>query len=303
MSRSVDSHQCSSLPRRARALATLAMLGTAASLVGVAVGPALVSADDGDLIPVVSTARREYAFGETVTVGISGCGEDGQTVWGVIFQNRGGGTMVLNRATTCSGGTASVGLPLETTNVTPGTYYVTAKIGSSFVCCGFTSDYAITVTGAPTPPTDPPPTPTTQPPTPTTQPPTTQPPTPTTQPPTPSGPAIVTSDGNDIEVAGRPTTFTGTGFEPGESVTGTFHSNPIAMGTQVADAGGRVVFSFTVPRDIVLGVHRVVMVGDQSGTVELPVTVAANTSTGRPAGPGQQPAASQPPAAVLPVTR
>ena len=86
-------------------------------------------------------------------------------------------------------------------------------------------------------------------------------------------------------------------------MTGTFHSNPIAMGTQVADAGGRVVFSFTVPRDIGLGAHRVVMVGDQSGTVELPVTVAANTSTGRPAGPGQQPAPSQPPAAVLPVTR
>lgn len=72
---------------------------------------------------------------------------------------------------------------------------------------------------------------------------------------------------------GDPASFVGSGFVPAEVVTGTFHSDPISMGTQVADVNGRVLFRLVLPADIELGAHRVELVGEVSGLVELAVTI------------------------------
>ena len=56
---------------------------------------------------------------------------------------------------------------------------------------------------------------------------------------------------------GEKQTAVGTGFKPGESVTGVMTSEPIALGTKVADAQGTVTFTWTCllytspsPRDL-----------------------------------------------------
>jgi hypothetical protein len=84
-------------------------------------------------------------------------------------------------------------------------------------------------------------------------------------------------------VAGQTATFTGSGFQPGEPVAGTFYSDPIPMGTVTADAQGRAVFAFVIPTTVVAGQHTVRMVGATSGTVELAVTVLQPLSPALPA--------------------
>jgi LPXTG-motif cell wall-anchored protein len=90
---------------------------------------------------------------------------------------------------------------------------------------------------------------------------------------TPPSMLQVTGDATSF-VPGQTATFTGAGFQPGESVTGTFFSDPIPMGTVTADAEGRAVFAFAIPPTVAAGQHTVRLVGATSGTVELAVTVA-----------------------------
>jgi len=59
----------------------------------------------------------------------------------------------------------------------------------------------------------------------------------------------------------------GTGFLPGESVTGVMNSTPIQLGTQIADANGTVTFTWTLPDNIDLGIHQIVLTGAISGPV------------------------------------
>ncbi|WP_460798452.1 choice-of-anchor G family protein [Microbacterium sp. GXF0217] len=62
-------------------------------------------------------------------------------------------------------------------------------------------------------------------------------------------------------------TAIGTGFTPGEVVTGVMSSEPLALGTQVANADGTVTFTWTIPAGTDLGAHTVTLTGAESGSV------------------------------------
>lgn len=68
---------------------------------------------------------------------------------------------------------------------------------------------------------------------------------------------------------------TARGFVPGEVVTGTMNSSPLALGTQVADVNGEVNFRWTIPADAELGAHSFVVVGATSGTASAGFEVIA----------------------------
>ncbi len=70
-------------------------------------------------------------------------------------------------------------------------------------------------------------------------------------------------------------TVSGTGFEPGETISLVLHSDPVDMGTTTADADGAFSFTWTVPAGTE-GEHTVVATGATSGTVrEASVTITA----------------------------
>ncbi|MGF6824138.1 hypothetical protein M2317_003067 [Microbacterium sp. ZKA21] len=62
-------------------------------------------------------------------------------------------------------------------------------------------------------------------------------------------------------------TAIGTGFAPGETVTGVMSSSTVALGTQVANAEGTVTFTWTIPAGTDLGTHTVTLTGAESGSV------------------------------------
>jgi large repetitive protein len=66
----------------------------------------------------------------------------------------------------------------------------------------------------------------------------------------------------------------GHNFIPGEVVTGVVSgATPLALGTQVADSNGDVVFTFTVPTGFTLGTHKVTLTGAVSGSVNQTFTL------------------------------
>ncbi|WP_341956375.1 choice-of-anchor G family protein [Microbacterium sp. LWH13-1.2] len=75
---------------------------------------------------------------------------------------------------------------------------------------------------------------------------------------------------------GSQQTAVGTGFAPGESVSGVMTSAPIALGTQVANAQGTVTFTWTVPSSTDLGTHTVTLTGVSSGSVAATFQVVAS---------------------------
>ncbi len=75
---------------------------------------------------------------------------------------------------------------------------------------------------------------------------------------------------------GAQQTAVGTGFAPGESVSGVMTSAPVALGTQVADAQGTVTFTWTVPSSTDLGTHTVTLTGASSGSVAATFQVVAS---------------------------
>jgi hypothetical protein len=86
------------------------------------------------------------------------------------------------------------------------------------------------------------------------------------------GPAVALS----ASVSGDSITADGSGFVPGEPVTGTVFSTPMDLGTKDADAGGHVSFTFSV-RDLEPGKHRVVL-SAPSGSVTSYFTVAGTSA-------------------------
>lgn len=74
---------------------------------------------------------------------------------------------------------------------------------------------------------------------------------------------------------GEQQTAIGTGFRAGEVVTGVMSSEPLALGTQVADAHGAVTFTWTVPADYDLGTHTVTLTGPESGSIATTFKVVA----------------------------
>ncbi|PRB17312.1 choice-of-anchor G family protein [Microbacterium sp. MYb62] len=75
---------------------------------------------------------------------------------------------------------------------------------------------------------------------------------------------------------GKQQTAVGTGFQPGERVTGVMASDPIALGSQVANAQGTVTFTWTVPSATDLGTHAVTLTGASSGSVSASFQVVAS---------------------------
>ncbi|WP_243229169.1 choice-of-anchor G family protein [Microbacterium sp. CIAB417] len=88
--------------------------------------------------------------------------------------------------------------------------------------------------------------------------------------------ADATDDGTAVEIevtaqvpvleVGDTQTAVGTGFQPGETVTGTMNSDPLALGTQVADSNGTVTFTWKIPAGTDLGTHSVTLSGAESGS-------------------------------------
>jgi len=70
------------------------------------------------------------------------------------------------------------------------------------------------------------------------------------------------------------------------------YSEPYVIGTKAADANGGVSFTWTLPATTEPGEHRVVLVGEQSGTAERAFTVDADGSTAKPDPAKPDPAGS-----------
>ncbi|KAB1883355.1 choice-of-anchor G family protein [Microbacterium maritypicum] len=75
---------------------------------------------------------------------------------------------------------------------------------------------------------------------------------------------------------GKQQTAVGTGFTPGETVTGVMTSDPLALGSQVANAQGTVTFAWTVPTATDLGTHTVTLTGATSGSVSATFQLVAS---------------------------
>ncbi len=78
---------------------------------------------------------------------------------------------------------------------------------------------------------------------------------------------------------GETATVTATGYASGEVVSGTMYSTPRALGSSTANASGVVTFTWTIPQDIELGTHSIVLSGTSSGTIEGTFEVVAAAAT------------------------
>ncbi|MGY4643790.1 Ig-like domain-containing protein [Cellulomonas sp. URHB0016] len=84
-------------------------------------------------------------------------------------------------------------------------------------------------------------------------------------------------------VVGAPTTLEAHGYTPGETVAFYLHSDPVLLGTAVADAQGVARLVVTLPAGVPAGAHHVLATGGTSGVwAELPVTVTAAAAPGTP---------------------
>jgi hypothetical protein len=84
---------------------------------------------------------------------------------------------------------------------------------------------------------------------------------------------------------------TGGGFTPSGGVAAYLHSDPVLLGTVIADANGDIAFSFAIPAGVPLGTHTLILTDLTSGvwaqmTVELVAAPAAPTLAETGAEPG-----------------
>ncbi|QNG38585.1 hypothetical protein F1C76_20370 [Geodermatophilaceae bacterium NBWT11] len=86
---------------------------------------------------------------------------------------------------------------------------------------------------------------------------------------------LTVSVGREEVVQGGEQAATGTGFQPGETVTGVMASDPVDLGAQIADASGTVAFTWTVTAGFDPGTHTVTLTGPQSGSAADGFTVLA----------------------------
>lgn len=90
--------------------------------------------------------------------------------------------------------------------------------------------------------------------------------------------------------AGKDLTVAGTGFEPGATIAFELHSDPIALGTLTADAGGVLKGSLRIPASAPAGKHTLVALAGSTVIASTAVTVTAATpggpSTGGATTPG-----------------
>ena len=76
-------------------------------------------------------------------------------------------------------------------------------------------------------------------------------------------------------------------FEPGSTVTFTFFSAPVELGTAVADAAGVATLTFEVPATATAGTHTIEASG--TGADGLPLTVTTTITVAGAAGAGDLP--------------
>ena len=90
-------------------------------------------------------------------------------------------------------------------------------------------------------------------------------------------PALTLSAGSIV--AGGDVTVSGTGFAPGAKIAFELRSDPIALGTLTADAGGVLRGSFTIPASAPAGAHTLVALSGTTvlATAALSVTAAGST--------------------------
>ncbi|WP_191905706.1 HtaA domain-containing protein [Microbacterium caowuchunii] len=88
-------------------------------------------------------------------------------------------------------------------------------------------------------------------------------------------PAATVLNGHASVVQGGVLQISGSGFRDKTSVTAVIHSDPITIGTQVADASGSVSYRWNVPTDFAVGAHTVTLSVDGAVVASVPVTVVA----------------------------
>ncbi|GGK06999.1 hypothetical protein GCM10010123_40970 [Pilimelia anulata] len=99
---------------------------------------------------------------------------------------------------------------------------------------------------------------------------------------------LLTTEGGDISTAepGEEIVLLGEGFAPYSTITVTLYSDPVVLGTAVADANGRFRKAFQIPDNLPPGDHTFVAAGvDADGNphymkLEISVPAAGNGSTG-----------------------
>ena len=96
------------------------------------------------------------------------------------------------------------------------------------------------------------------------------------------GPGATTISTNISTVgAGGSLIVTGSGFQPGETVTLVLHSTPVTLGTTPADSQGAFSTSVIIPADTTPGNHTIVGTGNTSGsTATTSIVVTSATTTG-----------------------
>ncbi len=81
-------------------------------------------------------------------------------------------------------------------------------------------------------------------------------------------------------IAGASITLAGSGYKPGATITITIESDPVTLGTAIADATGAFTFSGAIPADFSNGSHTIKAAGQSNdGTLVLtqPVDITGGT--------------------------
>lgn len=92
---------------------------------------------------------------------------------------------------------------------------------------------------------------------------------------------------------GEVVTATATGFVAGQEVTFELHSNPLMLGTAIADSTGSAALTFTVPTTAPTGAHQVIVSQAVSGLhADAALTVTAGAVPVKPQSPKSNPAAN-----------
>ncbi|WP_053385691.1 hypothetical protein [Leucobacter japonicus] len=100
-----------------------------------------------------------------------------------------------------------------------------------------------------------------------------------TTPTEPTEPSVVFPVSSTVAQGGT-LTFSATGFAPGDAVTAVAHSEPVTIGTEIADADGAVSFAWTVPTGFATGEHTVEFSVNGEVVASAPFTVTAAATTG-----------------------
>jgi titin len=95
-----------------------------------------------------------------------------------------------------------------------------------------------------------------------------------------NGPLTPAAGTTDKVVAGKPMTFSGTGYMPGSTVTVLIYSEPQVLTTVVADPSGNFTVTVTVPAGLAAGQHTLVAAGVDTLGNDRFMTLAVTVSAG-----------------------